>query len=330
MTVWPRPLEGLVESSLDASAQGPLAFPRMSAASTAVRALSHAAGEWLPPGGLSLLTTGAKRLRRLAFGARIRTGPEAGAARLRPGARPWNGKRAAVLLTHDLDTPRCLSELPAVLASEESRGHRSVVLPLTGAAYRIDAAFVAGLRGRGHEIGLHGLTHDYALGGRSMPAIERHLDEALPAFGPVRPRFYRAPAFCISARLGAALVKRGFRFDLSRTQGHPRYPSTQTLVPFHPPGFGPDLLELPLSLEDSWLFRDWRLSVPQALSYAARVLERAIEEGGLVVIDTHPSILADHPGFHQGFLDAVAENSADLWTPRPLELAAFLDPSCAA
>ena len=93
---------------------------------------------------------------------------------------------------------------------------------------------------------------------------------------------------------------------------------------------GAELLELPLSLEDSWLFRDWRLSVPDGLAYAGRVLDRAIEEGGLVVIDTHPSILADHPGFHEGFLDLVTARSGDVWCPSPFDLAAFLEPACAA
>lgn len=330
MTPWPRALEGLAVSSLDEGASGPLAFPLMSGATTLVRALGHVANERMPLAARAFLTTGAKRFRRAAYGAKIRTEPEQTEARLQPGARPWGGKRAAVLLTHDIDTPRCLRELDSALLAEEKRGFRSIVLPLTGVDYKVDAAWAEGLRRRGHEIGLHGLTHDYALGGRSMAAIERHLDEALAAFSNVKPRFYRAPAFCITENLGRALVKRGFRFDLSRTQGHPRYPSTRTRLPFFPPGFEADLLELPLSLEDSWLFRDWRLSVPDGLAYAGRVLGRAIEEGGLVVIDTHPSILADHSGFHEGFLDLVTARSGEVWCPSPFDLAAFLEPACAA
>jgi len=330
VTPWPKALEGLAVSSLDEGGSGPLAFPSMSVASTLIRGLSHGASERMPRAVRALLTTGAKRLRRIAQGANLRTEPEPGAAWLRGGARPWNTKRAAVLFTHDLDTPGCLRELDRVLLAEEARGFRSIVLPLTGADYRVDASWAEALRHRGHEIGLHGLTHDYALGGRSMADIERHLDDALAAFPNVHPRFYRAPAFCITESLGRALVQRGFRFDLSRTHGHPRYPSTRTLLPFHPPGFGPDLMELPLSLEDSWLFRDWRLSVEQGLLYASKVLDAAIAEGGLVVIDTHPSLLADLPGFSEGFLEAVSRRASDLWTPSPKDLAAFLDPTCAA
>jgi peptidoglycan/xylan/chitin deacetylase (PgdA/CDA1 family) len=302
-----------------------LEFPEMSSASVLARSLGHAASSVLPGPAHRALTSAVKLLRRAASTRAGERVPELPLGRLASGQRPWRGRRAAALLTHDLDTPECVANLEIALAEEQRHGIRPVVTVLTGAGYRLDPGWIGELQARGVEIGLHGLTHDYAIGGRTPAAIREHLRRALDSL-PLRPILYRAPAFAVTRRLALELVALGFRCDSSRTVYHPRYPSTRTLLPFRAPGAS--LHELPVALEDSWLFRDWRLDVGAALAYAERVLERAIESGGLVVVDTHPSILARHPGFYPALLDRFARRD-ELWLASFPQLLELLDAQCA-
>ena len=126
----------------------------MTRSSTLIRALSHTVTEWAPSSARKALTSVGKRVRSTVYGARIELQPPPGRAILRAGLRLWEGKRAAVLLTHDLDTKRCLTELDQVLAAEEREGFRSVVLVLTGGGYQVDGDWARDLTRRGHEVGL--------------------------------------------------------------------------------------------------------------------------------------------------------------------------------
>lgn len=304
-----------------------LVFPQLSPAAIFARSLGHALSGVLPAPAHRALTSGVKLLRRAATGRSGEREPVLPLGRLAPQIRPWRGRRAAVLFTHDLDTPECVAGLEAVLREEERRGIHPVVFVLT-ARYTLDPAWIREQVARGVEIGLHGLTHDYAIGGRSAEAIRDHLNRALESL-PQRPAFYRAPAFAVSARLARELVAQGFRCDSSRTVYHPRYPSTCTMLPFRACASDGTLIhELPVALEDSWLFRDWRLDAEAAVDYAERVLERAIESGGVVVVDTHPSILGRHERFYPALLDRFVRRD-EVWLATGPQLLEELDRLCA-
>jgi hypothetical protein len=328
--VWPEPIRPHVMAPCGAGTaelQAALAFRSLPARSVLARRAGHALAAVLPSRAHQRLT-GAVKVSRQLIRPRVARAPSEPWAALRPDRRPWNGRRAAVLLTHDLDTPDCVAALDGVLAAEAQRGLTSVVLVLTGAGYPTSREWFRSLEQRCGAVGLHGVTHDYAIGGRSSAQIRDHLRRGLAALDPVRPRFYRAPAFAVSARLAAELAALGVQCDSSRTVYHPGYPSARVLLPFHPPGVGSDLLELPVALEDAWLFREWRLDEHAAATYSDAVLALAIRTGGLVVVDTHPSILARFPAFYPALLDRWLAND-DVWFATPDGLLETLGRPCA-
>ena len=306
-----------------------LAFPDMSASSFALRRAGHAVTGIVPDTVHKILTSTAKLLRRL-FSADVGyRDPDAPLAQIAPGKRLWSGRRATVVLTHDLDTPECVTGLNAILSAEAERGLRSVVHVLTGGKYPIKSGWLQELVQRGVEIGLHGLTHDYAIGGRRPEVIRSHLLRAIDALEPIRPHFYRAPAFAVSSRLASEVASLGFRCDSSRTVYHPSYRSSRVLLPFRPLAPGSNLCELPVAIEDSWLFRDWQLDERAAASYCDKVLERALQSGGVVVVDTHPSILAKFPTFYPALLDRWLAQS-DVWIAPPNALLDCFEALCVA
>ena len=87
------------------------------------------------------------------------------------------GHRFAFILTHDVEGPRGLENVPRVLEVERRRGMVSS-WNLVGDDYRVDPAIIDAIRGAGGEIGLHGLTHD----GRLFES-RRAFERALPRIG---------------------------------------------------------------------------------------------------------------------------------------------------
>ena len=65
----------------------------------------------------------------------------------------------ALVLTHDVETADGMKLIPAIAKIEEDLGFRSAwnLIPYK---YKIDRGFVAELKERGHEIGIHGYNHD--------------------------------------------------------------------------------------------------------------------------------------------------------------------------
>jgi len=329
---WPDGLRADLESLRDADARVlamALPFPRIPPASALLRRAGYTATGYLPEAAHRLLTTTAKLMRRARTSSSGGRQPRRPLARLRRHVRPWAGRRAALLLTHDIDTLDCAAAVKRVLQAEAERELTSVVNVLTHGPYFVTAAWLEELRGRGAEIGLHGSTHDYAIGSRRDRTIEEHLRRALDALGDLRPMFYRAPAFAISPRLARHIAAAGFRCDSSRTVYHPGFSSTRSLLPFRPLAGAQDFWELPVAVEDSLLFREWRMSENEAVAYCGEVLDRTVESGGVFVLDTHPGILARYPGFYPRVLDQSLEHG-DVWIASGADLLGRITQLCAA
>lgn len=262
-------------------------------------------------GGHWRLTTAAKGLRR-ALGQRLP--PEARwpwvdafhtlrAALGAEGTR-WSGRRAAVCLTHDLDSGVDLQRVDALLDLERARGLRSTINVLTGWSYRIDPARLGAWLGEGFEVGLHGHEHDLALGYRTARAIRDELRRALAALpGPVRG--FRAPALAASERLLAVVDELGFAWDSSLSAFDPSGRGVGTCFPYRYPGL--ELVEVPLTVQDSALFRDAGLSEESALRVTRRLLDRVVEAHGVFVLNTHPSITGERRRYYAGVLDALRD-----------------------
>jgi peptidoglycan/xylan/chitin deacetylase (PgdA/CDA1 family) len=102
---------------------------------------------------------------------------------------PWfwpEGARAAVTLTHDVESAEGLRHASVVAEWEEHQGFRSS-FNIVADWYPIDMGQVHQLQSRGHEIGSHAIHHDRSLFA-SRDAFERQLPllrEAAERFGAV-------------------------------------------------------------------------------------------------------------------------------------------------
>lgn len=225
--------------------------------------------------------------------------------------------KAAVILTHDVETAEGL-RLAAQLADlEQEHGFRSSFN--VGAWYDIDPGVVRDLTERGFEIGLHGLRHDRALFS-SRAAFEaqrpqlREMAERLGAQG------FRSPAtYRVFEWLGELPVS----YDCSIPHSDPFEPQPGGCCSIWPFFVG-DVVELPYTLpQDHTLFT---LLGQRSAELWIRQAKAIVKEHGLVQPLTHPD-----PGYlgdrdkrdrYRDLLVALSELEA-IWKPLPREVAAW-------
>jgi peptidoglycan/xylan/chitin deacetylase (PgdA/CDA1 family) len=196
------------------------------------------------------------------------------------------GVGPAICITHDIDTIDCYESVPALADLEQRYGIPSVFNFLTAWDYLYSPDLAKKLHADGFEIGLHGLTHDFALGYRSPKLIRNHIEKALDQLG-VPAIGYRAPAFAISEKLIIILDELNFKYDSSVHTWHPMYPSIGLSFPYQYPST--NLIEFPLSIEDAMLFGDFSLDEIRAIQYIENTLDAVIEIGGVFILNIHPS-----------------------------------------
>jgi peptidoglycan/xylan/chitin deacetylase (PgdA/CDA1 family) len=224
---------------------------------------------------------------------------------LAPDSAEGTSGSVTVCLTHDVDTAGCFESLERVLEIEEGLGVRSTCNFLTAGPYRVSQSGLDDLERRGFEVGLHGDTHDLAFGFRAEAEIRRRLGACLDRLGR-RVRGYRAPALCVSETLLGVLDDLGFRHDSSIRLRCFYDSGIEECVPYVYPGTS--LWELPLAIQDDGLFRDQKLSAPDAVLRVKRVLELTRPVGGLVVINTHPVILRERHDFYRQLLSELSSH----------------------
>lgn len=250
--------------------------------------------ERLPERGTLLLTGALKASRRW---------------RGRPSFEPTAGSqplvRRLVGLTHDLDRAACWEWLPRLVEMERDHGFASTINVLAAGPYRLDPQYLRELVGAGFEIGLHGLTHDVALGFRPPARIRETLARAQEAVG-LAVKGFRAPALSISETLLSELVRAGFTYDSSVAawrngrgwgQGPYRYPDI-------------DIIEVPLSLADDLLWRDLGLNEAAARDFFWQTFDRVTAGGGTFVLNVHPCLAAGRLGFWEEIFDGLTERGA--------------------
>lgn len=213
------------------------------------------------------------------------------------------GGTVVVCLTHDIDTADCLDYLPVVLKQEANEGIFSCINVLTDGPYRFDRERFREAEEEGFEIGLHGDSHDMAIGFRPEMRIRTRIQRAREAIG-LDVKGYRAPALGVSSRLLAILDELGFQYD-SSVKSNIYYPEgTGPGAPYLYPDTG--LWELPLSLQDDSIFRDQLLSEDEGVILVEKVIQRALDSGRrLLVFNTHPIVLKSVPGFYPRFLNLL-------------------------
>jgi len=202
-----------------------------------------------------------------------------------PEAVDGGGGTAYVWLTQDIDTADCWDYLPEVLAIQERMGIRSTSHFLTRGPYRIQPAFLADMRARGFEVGLHGDWHDAAIGFRSTQQITRRLKQAMAVLGE-NITSYRAPALGISERLLSVLHILGFTVDSSIPVSLFYKNGVSITRPYRYPSIG--IVEAPLALQDVNIMVDMPLEKSQIEILFTRLLSHVARENGVLVFNAHP------------------------------------------
>ena len=213
-----------------------------------------------------------------------------GAAVAPAGWTGWpDGKRFALVLTHDVDTARGFEHCLALADVEERLGFRSSFnfVPLR---YTITDNILTTLRGRGFEIGVHGLYHDGKYYGSRDIFLERakkinHYLKTWECTG------YRAP--CMLHKL-EWFHDLNIEYDTSTFDTDPFEPNScgaRTIFPFIVTGEGAKhrYVEMPYTLaQDFTLFV---LMEQRNADIWKRKLDWLVQRGGMALINTHPDYM---------------------------------------
>lgn len=225
-------------------------------------------------------------------------------SRLQSAGVAFPETRGAVCITHDVDWIECQKFTPDLAAFEERCGIRSTFNFLTHWNYKLDKALVADLARAGFEIGLHGAEHDIALAYRSREKICVHLRRALDVL-PVPVKGFRSPALSSSQTLLAALDELGFAYDSSLATRDMYGEGLDMCFPYLYPEL--KLWEIPLTLQDSTLFRDLGLRDGEAADIVLELMHEVVEMGGVFVFNGHPGILRNHMEFYRSFVERAVD-----------------------
>lgn len=208
------------------------------------------------------------------------------------GHRPPNwpgwpeGKRFAVVLTHDVEGRKGLSRVPEMMQIEQNLGLRSSFNFVPEGTYSVSDAIRRTLDGAGFEVGIHGLHHDGKL-------YRSHKEFAVRA-ARIREyaRLWNAAGFrspFMQHNLGW-LHELGLEYDSSTFDTDPFEPqpdAAETIFPFWVPGKGRHgYVELPYTLAQDFLLfvvlRERNIDIwKQKVDWVA-------SHGGMVLVNTHP------------------------------------------
>lgn len=226
--------------------------------------------------------------------------------------------RAALMLTHDVESAAGLRLAVDIADLEEARGFRSS-FNVVGAEYPIDTGIVRELESRGFEIGLHGLFHDRSLFS-SRAEFERQLPRLRDAARKLGTVGFRSPA---THRVVEWLPELPASYDCTMFHSDPYEPQPGGCCTLWPFRLGP-IVELPYTLpQDHTLFTLLRERSPQTWLTLVDAIEA---RHGLIQCLSHPDpgYLGehDHRSLYVEFLDALTERP-HLWRALPRDVASW-------
>jgi peptidoglycan/xylan/chitin deacetylase (PgdA/CDA1 family) len=198
----------------------------------------------------------------------------------------WQTGPTPVLLTHDVDCPAALRDLPTLLDLEQEYGGRSATF-VVPCGWRLDAGLLRELRLRGGELGTHGFDHSNRTPFMSAPEVERRLDAGLAALAEHHPLGYRSPSLIQTQPLVDALATR-YRFDSSIATSGGLFPVAGTGCASARPFRLGGLIEIPVSLPRDGSLRFLGYSRAEILALWQQCSEEIRRAGGVVCLLTHP------------------------------------------
>ena len=234
----------------------------------------------------------------------------------------WNGHRAAICISHDIDYQRGFEFSVEMARLDNQFGIPSVFNVLTQGDYSLNSEFIAQLKKQNAEIGLHGATHDIGFGYLKRGRIENDLTRAISSL-PAKVSGFRAPALSFSYELISILNNMGFEYDSSFRAFDKKTGQVKVFFPFRYPSLS--IWELPVTVQDTDFFRDMRLSDDESFKLLRYLVEKVISCGGVAVFNFHPCIMRENIAFYLRFLEHLNGTKKNgVWFTTMGELVRFL------
>jgi hypothetical protein len=240
------------------------------------------------------------------------------------------GKRFALVLTHDVDTARGRDRCLDLAAMEKDLGYRSA-FNFVPERYDLPPELRETLLRWGFEIGVHGLNHDGKLF-RSRELFSKRAKKINGYLADWNASGFRAPAMHHNLEWIGDL---DIEYDSSTFDTDPFQPqpdAAATIFPFRVNGRTdrPAYVELPCTLPQDFVL--FPLLREKGTAIWEEKLEWIAEKGGMAMMNTHPDYLhfgegkmgpEDHPAeSYRRFLTVVNDRFGDeVWHPLPRELA---------
>jgi peptidoglycan/xylan/chitin deacetylase (PgdA/CDA1 family) len=251
-----------------------------------------------------------------------------------PGFPGWpQGKRFALVLTHDVESPAGVSQCERLAKLEEERGFRSAFafVPLR---YDTPERLRRELAARGFEILVHGLYHD-GKDFRDRPTFEKRLGPVNEFLKAWETRGFSSPSMLHNLPWVTEL---NVDYAISTYDTDPFEPQSCQLGRIFPFSVQPPsrerngFIELPYTLS-----QDFTLLVLMREPTTAiwrRKLDWIAEKGGMALLNTHPDYMSfDNAGrrfdrypveLYTGFLDYIRQRyGSEVWIARPSEIARY-------
>jgi len=224
-------------------------------------------------------------------------------------------KRACALLTHDVEGPAGVENVLRVIDLEQRYGFVSS-WNFVADWYPIPDGLFDEIRGRGFEIGLHGILHD----GKLFSSRET-FDANLPLIREYSERWgtvgFRSPA---THRNSEWMHLLPVEYDSSFPDSDPFEPQAGGCCSIMPFRFG-DVVELPLTmLQDHTMFEILR---EPGIDRWIEKADWIIRNHGLITLNVHPDYVIQQRFLdrYEAFLEYLAGRRDEFWQPLPRDAA---------
>jgi peptidoglycan/xylan/chitin deacetylase (PgdA/CDA1 family) len=203
-----------------------------------------------------------------------------------PGGGGPSGRRAPVVLTHDIDSPEGLKNLLSLfLPQEEAVGARSTSY-IVPCAWRLDHGLIAELVARGHEVGVHGYDHSNTTPFATSDDRRRRLDGARRFAERYAAAGYRAPSLLRTRALLRDLGAR-YQYDSSIPTSGGLFPTPNNGCATARPFLVEDVVELPVTMPRDGSLRFLGYPPDEIVAMWVECADLVRRSRGVVVLLTH-------------------------------------------
>jgi glycosyltransferase involved in cell wall biosynthesis/peptidoglycan/xylan/chitin deacetylase (PgdA/CDA1 family) len=242
-----------------------------------------------------------------------------------------DGKRFALVLTHDVEGKKGYQRVPRLIELEQKYGFRSAFNFVPMGEYRVTPGMLEMLERAGCEAGVHGLTHDGKVysSPKKFAARAAQIRDVMHKWGAVG---FRSPL--MQHRLGW-MHELGCEYDCSTFDVDPFEPQPDgmhTIFPFwvQSPG-SKGFVELPYTLVQD--FNLFKVLGEQTIDIWKKKLDWIVQQGGMALMNTHPDYMCMDGAAHRDeypvaryeeFLAYVRDNYGDqCWHGLPREVSRY-------